>query len=255
MFIAGNWKMNTDRFSAIALARRLAETIDDPGEAVKVAVCVPFPLIDSVTNSLKTCCVAVGAQNVHEQEKGAYTGEVSATMLTSVGCTYVIVGHSERRQYFGETDTVINQKVQRALAHKLTPILCIGETLAEREAGEAQAVVQRQLQGALTEVEVASPEALVVAYEPVWAIGTGKTATPDQAQEMHAFIRQWLTGRYGPELAGGIDVLYGGSMKPGNASDLLEQPDVNGGLIGGASLHPDDFLAIVETARVSMAGA
>ncbi|CAM3267636.1 triose-phosphate isomerase [Rhodothermus bifroesti] len=248
MLVAGNWKMHTDRAEAIALARAIVASLGDPSP-IRVAVCPPFVNLEAVRQVLEGSPIALGAQNMHHEEAGAYTGEVSAAMLRAVGCRYVILGHSERRQYFGETDALVNQKVKRALQHGLVPIVCVGETLAERQAGQAEAVVERQLQGVLDGVELPSAEALVIAYEPVWAIGTGHTATPDEAQKMHALIRQLLIARYGDAIGRALHILYGGSVKPDNAAALFAQPDVDGGLIGGASLKAADFTAIVQAAR------
>jgi triosephosphate isomerase len=186
---------------------------------------------------------------MHEEDYGAFTGEISAPMLRSVGCQYVILGHSERRQYFGETDRGVNTKIKQAYAHDLVPIVCVGETLDQRKSGRAEEVVRTQLDGALDGIAVDDPALLVVAYEPVWAIGTGETATPQQAQEMHALIRRLLTDRYGESMASAIEILYGGSVKPHNAAELFSQQDVTGGLIGGASLKAEDFVAIVRAAQ------
>ncbi|MEM1093299.1 MAG: triose-phosphate isomerase [Bacteroidota bacterium] len=247
MLVAGNWKMNTDLAEATALASALAQAL--PGEPpVDVAVCPPAISLDAVFNALRGSGVRVGAQNMHAADSGAYTGEVSAAMLKSVGCHYVILGHSERRQYFGETDASVNAKTKQALANGLVPIVCVGEVLDERKAGREETVVETQVNGALDGVALTSADQLVIAYEPVWAIGTGEVATPDQAQAMHAFIRQLLAARYGEALAAGIHILYGGSMKPGNAADLCAQPDVDGGLVGGASLKADSFAAIISVA-------
>jgi triosephosphate isomerase len=250
MLIAGNWKMNTDLSRGLDLAREIASGVADATgdfDGVGLAVCPPYVHLSPIADILADVPVAVGAQNVHAEEEGAYTGEVSAAMLTSAGCTHVIVGHSERREYFGETDADVRAKIVQARAHDLTPIVCVGESIEERRAGDAPSVVRRQLAGALDGVDVASADDLIVAYEPIWAIGTGETATPDQAQEMHALIRENLSDRYGT-LAGDVEILYGGSMKPHNAAELLEQPDVTGGLVGGASLQADDFLAIARRA-------
>lgn len=248
MLIAGNWKMNTDLAAAAQLAQDVVAAVGDPGR-VQVAACPPFISLDAVFGALRGSAVRLGAQNMHPAAAGAYTGEVSAAMLRSVGCDYVILGHSERRQYFGETDAGVHAKVTQALASSLVPIVCVGETLDERKGGRERDVVQTQVAGALDGVAVDDPARLVLAYEPVWAIGTGETATPDQAQEMHAFIRSLLVQTYGASVAGEVHLLYGGSMKPQNARDLLTQPDVNGGLIGGASLKAEDFAAIVQAAQ------
>ena len=248
MLVAGNWKMNTDLVTARALARDVVEAVADPG-AVQVVVCPPFISLHDVSEVLRNTPVGLGAQNVHENESGAFTGEVSAPMLRSVGCRHVIVGHSERRQYYGETDERVNRKIKCAQAHELIPIVCFGETLEERKAGDAEAVVSRQLAAGLDGVSVSDPDRLVIAYEPVWAIGTGETASPDQAQEMHAFLRVRLVAQFGESAGRAMHILYGGSVKPGNAADLFSRKDVDGGLIGGASLEASDFAAIVEAAQ------
>lgn len=247
MLIAGNWKMNTDAVSGTQLASDLASAVSKANlREVALAVCPPYVHLEAVVKALRDSGIAVGAQNVHHEEEGAYTGEISARMLTSVGCSHAIVGHSERREYFGETDDEICAKITKAMEHGLTPILCVGETKTQRDAGNAQSVVKAQLTGALDGISVTDANGLVIAYEPIWAIGTGDTATPEQANEMHAFIREILVDLYGEGLASRIHVLYGGSMKPHNAEELLSQPDVDGGLVGGASLDADSFVAIAE---------
>ncbi len=248
MLVAGNWKMYTDLVTARSLAKDVVDAVGDPG-GVKVVVCPPSISLHDVSEIIRTTPVGLGAQNMHEEEFGAYTGEVSAPMLRSVGCQYVIVGHSERRQYFGETDHGVNRKIKQAHAHDLVPIVCVGETLEERKGDRAQEVVRTQVNGALNGIAIDDPNWLVLAYEPVWAIGTGETATPKQAQEMHALIRQLLKDRYGENKGRKIEILYGGSVKPGNAAELFGEQDVTGGLIGGASLKADDFVAIVRAAR------
>ena len=240
--------MNTDLAAATQLAQEVVEAVGNPG-AVHVAVCPPFISLDAVFGALRGSEVRLGAQNMHHVDAGAYTGEIAAPMLRSVGCHYVILGHSERRQYFGETDAGVNAKVKQALAHGLIPIVCVGEVLDERKAGRERDVVQTQVVGALDGVSVDDPAQLVIAYEPVWAIGTGETATPEQAQAMHAFLRGLLGAQFGEAFARDVPVLYGGSMKPANAADLLKQTDVDGGLIGGASLKADAFAAIVQAAQ------
>ena len=249
MLVAGNWKMNTDVKAAVELASAVVEAVGDSGK-VGVAVCPPFISLSSVNEVLSSSKskIKLGAQNMHHQDKGAFTGEVSASMLVSVGCNYVILGHSERRQYFGETDQGVNNKVFMALSRGLTPIVCVGETLTEREGGNEQSVVESQVQEALQDVEIEKASQIVIAYEPVWAIGTGLTATPEQAQEMHAFIRTLLVEQY-DDIGNKVHILYGGSMKPGNALELMQNKDVDGGLIGGASLKAQDFAAIVEAAK------
>jgi triosephosphate isomerase len=251
MLIAGNWKMNTDLTSGTALARDIAEGVEAAGrdlDGVGLAVCPPFVHLHAVGEAIRGSGVALGAQDVHHEDEGAFTGDVSAPMLTSVGCTCVIVGHSERRAYHDESDDDVNAKIRQARAHDLVPILCVGETIEQRRAGDAQAVVHAQLAGGLDGVEINDASALIVAYEPVWAIGTGETATPEQAQEMHAFVRETLASHFGNDVAAEIELLYGGSMKPHNAGELLSQPDVTGGLIGGASLQADSFLGIAHHA-------
>lgn len=251
MLIAANWKMNTDVSDGRALASNVAAGLnhsDADVSGVDVAICPPFTHLQAVGDALAGTAVTWGAQDVHAEEEGAYTSDISASMLTSLDCTYVILGHSERRQYYDETDQEVNAKVEQAHAHGLVPIVCIGETLEHRRSGDAEAVVQSQLEGALDGVSVSSPADLVVAYEPVWAIGTGESATPLQAQEMHAVVRSDLAGRYGADVAGEVPLLYGGSMKPHNAAELLGQPDVDGGLIGSASLKAESFVAIAEHA-------
>ncbi len=250
MLVAGNWKMHTDTAAARALARGVVAGVQGC-RGVDVAVCPPFVSLAAVADTLSGSEVTLGAQDMHGAEWGAYTGEVSAPMLRSVGCRYVILGHSERRQHFGETDAGVRDKVSQALSHRLIPIICVGELLEERRAGREREVVERQLTGALSGLPGITPGALVVAYEPVWAIGTGETATPDTAQAMHQCIRQSLAATIGDAFARHAPILYGGSMKPGNALQLLRQPDVDGGLIGGASLKADSFAAIVKAAEAA----
>ena len=249
MLIAGNWKMNKTRPEAVTLAEELASAYTRH-PAVEVAVCPTSVCLDAVGTALAGSGIQLGAQNMHENESGAFTGEVSAAMLRSVGCRYVILGHSERRQYYGETDGAVNLKTLAAIRHGMIPVVCVGEHLKEREAGTAEDVVSKQLKGALDRVSLEDASGLVVAYEPVWAIGTGVTATTEQAQAMHAFIRKLLIDQYA-EVGVGVHILYGGSMKPTNAVELLGQPDVNGGLIGGASLDAGQFLAIVAAASTT----
>jgi triosephosphate isomerase len=240
--VAGNWKMNGSAASAAELLSGIKAGMGAIRKT-EVLVCPPFPYLTLAAAALGGSGVAVGAQNACTEASGAYTGEVSAAMLKDVGCTYVILGHSERRQYYGDSDAIVAKKYAQVLAAGLTPILCVGETLEERERGETQAVVARHLDGVM---ETAGVEAIargVIAYEPVWAIGTGRTATPEQAQEVHAFLRARVAAK-SAEVAGGLRILYGGSMNPGNAMDLMSQPDIDGGLIGGASLKAPDFLAI-----------
>jgi triosephosphate isomerase len=247
MLVAGNWKMHTDRTSARQLAAAVVSAVGHP-DGVHVAVCPPFVSLDAVFTVLHGSPVRLGGQDMHHEDSGAFTGAVSAPMLRSVGCRYVILGHSERRQLFGETDEGVNAKLHRARAHRLVPIVCVGETLGERDAGREREVVGRQVDRGLADVRLSDAGELVVAYEPVWAIGTGRTATPEQAADMHAFIRERLVGLLGQGTGSAVDILYGGSVKPANAADLFTRPHVNGGLIGGASLKADDFAAIVAAA-------
>jgi triosephosphate isomerase len=243
-FIAGNWKMFTTRASAQELAAAIARGVGAGGR-VDVAVCPPFPYLLPVAEVLRGSRVALGAQNLYPEKEGAFTGEVSPAMLLDCGCRYVILGHSERRHVLHEDDAFINRKVHAALSAGLQPILCVGETLADREANRTEKVLETQLAGGLAGVTADGLARLVVAYEPVWAIGTGRNATPEQAEEVHAFIRGWVGGKFGEESARRLPIQYGGSAKPENVAALLGQPDVDGALVGGASLKPDLFLAII----------
>lgn len=245
--IAGNWKMNKSAEDGALLTKEILEAIGRE-TSVDVVLCPPFTALESVGRALEGQSAKLGAQNLHPEKNGAYTGEISAEMLRTLYVTHVIVGHSERRQYFGETDAFINQKVLAALANELRPIVCVGESLAERESGAALAVVQRQLEAALAGVKADQITTVIVAYEPVWAIGTGKVATTEQAQAVHAFIRELLTKLHGAPLAQKVRILYGGSMKPANAPELLAQKDIDGGLIGGASLEARSFVELVKAA-------
>jgi triosephosphate isomerase (TIM) len=242
--IAGNWKMNGDKAANATLLAQVLQGLDQ-AVACDVAVCVPALYLEQVAHICEGTPLAWGAQDLSVHAQGAYTGEISAAMLKDVGAQFVIVGHSERRQYHGESDAFVGEKAKVALAQGLTPIVCVGESLAQREAGETEAVVKRQLAAAIHAVGHCVSE-IVVAYEPVWAIGTGKTATPDQAQAVHAVLRAQLHAA--TEHAGRVRILYGGSMNAGNAATLLGQPDIDGGLVGGASLKAPDFLAIVGAA-------
>jgi triosephosphate isomerase (TIM) len=244
--IAGNWKMNKTVAEAMGLITALkARTAAMQG--VDVAVCPSFTTLAAVVAAVAGTPIRVGAQNVHWADSGAYTGEISAAMLREIPVTYAIIGHSERRQYFGETDRTVNQRLLAALKAGLTPIVCVGEVLAEREAGRTEAVVSTQIATGLAGLSAAQLAATVIAYEPVWAIGTGKTATPEQAQAVHAFLRVQLRQTHGA-VADTVRLLYGGSMKAKNAAELLRQPDIDGGLIGGASLDADEFMGIVTSA-------
>jgi triosephosphate isomerase len=241
--IAGNWKMNTDRAAAISLARGVVDRAGHHAN-VDLLVCPPFIYLDAVREVVKGSRVALGAQNMYHEANGAFTGETSAAMLLDVGCTHVILGHSERRHILGEKDADVNKKTLAALAAGLTPIVCVGETLDERESGETAIVIRRQFDGSLANVPADQIEKIVIAYEPVWAIGTGKVATPEQAEEVHAELRELLKKRYNDKSAANVRILYGGSVKPSNAKDLLSQPNIDGALVGGASLKVDDFLGI-----------
>jgi triosephosphate isomerase len=245
--IAGNWKMNKTSADSVALVADIVTAVGRQAD-VDVVVCPPFTSLESVAKALNGSTVKLGAQNMHPEAGGAFTGEISAPMLRALFATHVILGHSERRAYFGETDAFINKKVLAALKNQLKPILCVGETLAEREAGSTLKVVQTQLEGGLEGMSMEQAATLVVAYEPVWAIGTGKVATTEQAQEVHAFIRGLLTNLFTGPVAEKIRILYGGSMKPANAPELLAQKDIDGGLIGGASLEARSFVDLVNAA-------
>jgi len=247
MFVAGNWKMNTDRASGTELARSVAQAVPQ-GYAVDVLVAPPFPYLLPVGEAIRDSGVLLGAQNAYFESPGAFTGETSLEMLKDVGCRYVILGHSERRQILGETDELINKKVAAAIKHSLGVILCVGETLDERDGGTTEKVLETQLSAGLKGLSADDCTDLVVAYEPVWAIGTGRNATPEQAQDAHAFIRGWLSNRFSSTVGAATRIQYGGSVKPDNAAQLLGQPDVDGALVGGASLKADSFLAIVRAA-------
>ena len=245
--IAGNWKMHKTVREAVAFARQLREALTDLGER-DVVVAPPFPSLVPVAEALRGSAIALGAQNLHDAVQGAFTGEVSAAMLVDAGCRFVIVGHSERRALFGETDAFVNRKLVRAAASGLTPIFCVGETLPEREADRTWSVIVGQLKEGLINFSADDMKRLAIAYEPVWAIGTGKTASPAQAQEVHAAIRRWLADRFGPVVAAATRILYGGSVNPGNIASLMAEPDVNGALVGGASLECESFRKIVAAA-------
>ncbi len=246
-FIAGNWKMNKTPADGVALVNDIVAAVGKQSD-VDVVVCPPFTGLESAGKALDGSNVKLGAQNMHFEASGAFTGEVSAAMLRSIFATHVILGHSERRTLFGETDEVVNKKVLAALKNQLRPIFCIGETLAERESGATLKVVQTQVERGLDGVSKELATQIVVAYEPVWAIGTGKVATTEQAQEVHAFIRGLLVKLFGDVVAQKVRILYGGSMKPANAPELLAQKDIDGGLIGGASLEARSFVELVTAA-------
>ena len=246
--VAGNWKMNKTVPEALALVRELRGLVAPLGDTVEVVVAPTFLALQPLHVALEGAPLQLAAQNCHWESAGAFTGEVSAPMLAELGCAYVIVGHSERRQLFGETDDMVNKRARAVRAAGMMPILCVGETLAEREANQTLEVVERQVRGALAGFEAKDVATFVLAYEPVWAIGTGRNATSAQAQEVHAAIRALLGRLYDGETAGRVRIQYGGSVKPDNAAELLGQPDVDGALVGGASLKAADFAAIVKAA-------
>ncbi len=248
--IAGNWKMNKTSADAVSLARELVIAIGTQSD-VEVVICPPFTALEGAAKAIDGSLLKLGAQNMHFEASGAFTGEVSAPMLRALFATHVILGHSERRTLFGETDELVNKKVLAALKNQLRPIVCVGESLAEREAGSTLKVVQTQTERGLEGVSKDLAATLVVAYEPVWAIGTGKVATTEQAQEVHAFIRGLLTKLFGEQVAQKVRILYGGSMKPANAPELLAQKDIDGGLIGGASLEARSFVELVKAASAA----
>lgn len=244
--IAGNWKMHKDHLEAVELVRELDGLLASL-EGVEVAVCPPFTALSDVSRTLKErgSPIALGAQDVYPAPEGAYTGEISPRMLKALGVGYVIVGHSERREIIGEKDELVAAKARAVLQEGMVPILCVGESLSEREEGKAAPKVRGQLEAALSDWNGEEMTHLVIAYEPIWAIGTGKTATPEDAQEMNSFIRSWIAERFGQEVSSEVRVLYGGSVKPDNAAELMAMPDIDGALVGGASLKAEDFAAIV----------
>lgn len=244
--VAGNWKMNKTLQEGLALAKELDAALKGRTINCDVIIGTPFIHLASIAAAIDTTRIGVAAENCADKESGAYTGEVSAAMVASTGARYVIIGHSERRAYYHETSPILMEKVKLALSNGLTPIFCVGEVLEEREAGKHFEVVARQVEEALFTLEQTDFAKLILAYEPVWAIGTGKTATADQAQEMHAHIRKSIAAKYGKEVANGCSILYGGSCNAANAKELFSRPDVDGGLIGGASLSVDKFLPIIE---------
>ena len=245
VIVAGNWKMNKTAKEAAKFFNELKPLVADVKNA-GIIIGAPFTALETATRETAGSNIKIAAENMNAKESGAYTGEVSPLMLKDLGVEYVILGHSERREYYHENDEIINEKVKSALAHDLKPILCIGEKLEQREAGTTNDVVKTQIVGGLKDITAEQMANVVLAYEPVWAIGTGKTATPDQAQEVHAFIRGLLTDLYGKEVAENVTVQYGGSMNDGNAADLIAQTDIDGGLVGGASLIPEKFAVIIK---------
>jgi triosephosphate isomerase len=242
--IAGNWKMNKTVAEAVDFVSRLVKALT-PRPEPEVIIAPPFTALQAVAALLQGSPIRLAAQNLHEAEKGAYTGEISGAMIREAGCTHVIIGHSERRTLFGEQDERIHRKLVAAFAAGLKPIFCIGETLQEREEGRMKNVIERQIKEGLNNLTADDIRGALVAYEPVWAIGTGRTATPAQAEEVHRFIREWIAGRYGNEAAAEMAILYGGSVTPKNISDLMSQPDINGALVGGASLDVGSFVQLV----------
>jgi triosephosphate isomerase len=243
--IAGNWKMNNNSAESVKLVSQLREMISD-AEGVEVVVAPPYTSLCSVAAAIKDSNIFLSAQNTFWEESGAFTGEISPSMLKDIGCQYTIIGHSERRQYFGETNETVNKRLKAALKVSLTTIVCIGETLEEREAGKTLAVIEQQVREGLNGLSSDEMEKVVIAYEPVWAIGTGKTATPDQAQEVHHFIRKQIAHIFSEKVAEKIRVLYGGSVKSDNVDQLMAQKDIDGALVGGASLKADSFARIVK---------
>ena len=243
--IAGNWKMNKNLSEAFQLVSELKNELNGKSLHADVIVAPPSIALDAINSLVKGTNIKLAAQNMHSEDSGAFTGELSAEMLKSVGCDFVILGHSERRTIFGESDEFINKKVIKAIDSGITPILCCGESLEERENGTTFAVVEKQLTAGLKNLKNEQVAEVIIAYEPIWAIGTGKTASPEQAQEVHAFIRNLLTRLTNAEVADNITIQYGGSVKPDNAKELFANPDVDGGLIGGASLKAEDFIQIV----------
>ena len=244
--VAGNWKMNTDLASGRDLATALVAGM--PAEGVDVLVCPPFPYLSTVAEAVSGSQIHLGAQDAYFEESGAFTGEVSVGMLKDVGCTHAILGHSERRHVMGEDDAITNKKVKAVLSGDLVAVLCVGELLEEREANQTETVLDRQMAGGLAGIDAGRMSGVVIAYEPVWAIGTGKTASPEQAESAHAHLRTWLANNYNSDVAEQTRILYGGSVKPANAAELMSQPNVDGALVGGASLKADLFLPIIAAA-------
>ncbi|HZZ29892.1 MAG TPA: triose-phosphate isomerase [Pirellulales bacterium] len=247
-FIAGNWKMNMDRAGAVALAEAIAKRAAEFSE-VDVAVCPPFVYLDAVRGAIAQSNVGLGAQNMFHEPKGAFTGEISAAMLLDMGCKYVILGHSERRDILGESNSEVNHKLNAALKAGLTPIVCVGEHLNERENGQTASVIRSQFEGSFANISAQQMEKTVIAYEPVWAIGTGKVATPQQAEEVHADLRKLIESRYNAQVASAVRIQYGGSVKASNAGELMAQPNIDGALVGGASLVVDDFIGIIAACK------
>jgi len=246
--VAGNWKMNLSFTDAEDLINDLLDTLDEEKPTAEVIICPPYPYLELATDYMEENLFKIGAQNISSFDAGAYTGEVSASMLKSMDVTHCIIGHSERRKYFNEDDKMLTAKVNQALAHQLTPIFCVGESLPEREAGKDKEVVRRQVRHGLFHLDTVEFARIIIAYEPVWAIGTGMTATPEQAKDMHAYIRTLIAERYDEKVAEETMILYGGSCNSENAIDLFSQEGIDGGLIGGASLKVDEFISICKQA-------
>jgi triosephosphate isomerase len=246
ILIAGNWKMNKTVSEAISNIKELRSTISDVAGGVEILVCPAFTALFAVCNEVKGSSINVGAQNIFWEQKGAFTGEVSPAMLKDLGCSYVIIGHSERRQYFGENDEIVNKKIKAAIETGLAPILCVGETFEERKSSATFKVIEKQIRNGLANLRSEQVVLSTLAYEPVWAIGTGRIATPEQAQIVHIFIRKICTEMYDSEIAGRIRILYGGSVNSANISELIKKPDIDGGLVGGASLEVDSFTKIIK---------
>jgi triosephosphate isomerase (TIM) len=248
MIIAGNWKMHNDNSAAQQLASQIKIRTTEI-KNTEIVLCPPFTALTVVYEGIKGSSIALGAQNVYWEKSGAFTGELSASMIKSTGAKYVIIGHSERRQYFGETDATVNKRTKSALEDGLKAIVCVGETLEQRESGVTSKVIEEQIAGSLAGLSTEQMASVVVAYEPVWAIGTGKTATPEQAQEVHAHIRSLLAKQFGKDVAESVQIQYGGSVKPDNADSLLSQPDIDGALVGGACLKAETFVPIIQIAE------
>ncbi|MFN4124120.1 MAG: triose-phosphate isomerase [Flavobacteriales bacterium] len=249
--VAGNWKMNLDYSEALQLSNEISLFASIKEVACEIIICPPFPYLAAMHEKYPSRKFSLGAQNCADQEKGAFTGETSVNMLASVGVSHVIIGHSERRSIYHETNAMINQKIKLALIKGLIPLFCIGETLAERQNGQLESVISNQLKNGLQDIDAEIAKSIIVAYEPVWAIGTGVTASPEQAQEAHELVREYLSKMYDPATASQIRILYGGSCNAQNAAVLFSQPDIDGGLIGGASLKAEDFKAIIQAASNS----
>ncbi|MCA9400282.1 MAG: triose-phosphate isomerase [Candidatus Omnitrophica bacterium] len=246
--IAGNWKLNKTAKEAVELVTLIKREVSDVTD-VDIVVCPVYTALSDVHDVVLDTNIGLGAQDVYWEASGAFTGEVSAPLLKDAGVQYVIIGHSERRQFFGETDETVNKKLNAVLAEGLTPIVCVGELLEERESGKTFEVIETQCGGSLAGLTQEEMQKVVVAYEPVWAIGTGKTASPDQAQEVHKFIRDWMTKTFNEETAQSVRIQYGGSVKPENTKDLMSQPDIDGALVGGASLKSDSFVGIIQNSK------